>query len=247
MPKVSIITPCYNCKEEFSNTFNSVINQTYKDFEWIIIDDCSNDDSFNFIAELIKPFNNFKLLKTKNNSGPAVSRNLGIKEATGDYIAFLDSDDKWKENKLEKQIEFMESTGYVFTYTNYDVFENGKSKLYCPKSNFQDYKKLLRGSNIGCSTVIYNCREIGKKYMPIDVFKREDYAMWLDITKNGVIAHKLNDSLTIYTISRNSFSSKKLSLMPYAYKVYRKHEKMNIFKSHFYLFCIVFNKIFFKY
>lgn len=230
MPKVSVITPLFNSSNYLEETYKSVINQTFKDFEWIIIDDKSSDDSYILANQLAQKDSRIKVLQVKENGGAAKARNLGIKNANGRFIAFLDSDDMWMPDKLEKQIDFMLKNNYTFTYSNYEVLnKNGSKVLFNPKKSKTDYKRLLKTCDIGCLTVIYDTEQLGKVYMPEDTPKREDYATWLDITRSGVIAYKLNETLATYRLSDNSVSSKKLSMLKYHFNVYRKHEHFGVF------------------
>lgn len=248
MITVSIITPAYNCKNTIKETYESIKSQTFCSWEWIVVEDNSSDGSFEFIKEMIKHDKRVVLLKTSVNRGAAVARNIGIERASGRFIAFLDADDLWKENKLERQISFMLSNNYCFTYTNYDLlYDNGLVKQFKPKKDKTNYKSLLKRNDIGCLTAIYDSTLIGKVYMPIDCEKREDYGAWLDITRNGVIAHKLDESLSVYRISNNSVSSNKTGLLKYHYRVYRIHERFNVIKSLWYLFVFSINKLFCKY
>ena len=245
--KVSIITPAYNCKETIKETFDSVISQTFSDWEWIIIEDQSTDGSYEFIKELVKDDKRIILLQTDKNSGAAKARNLGIEKAEGRYIAFLDADDLWSKDKLEHQIKFMEDNDYAFTYTNYDVlYEDNKRIAFDPKRLSSSYKDLLKACDIGCLTVIYDTQKLGKIYMPLDAPKREDYAMWLDMTRNGLVAHKLNENLATYRVHSGSVSFNKFSIIKYHYRVYRKHEGFGFFKSIYCLIAHSFNKVFYK-
>ena len=245
---VSIITPAYNCKNTIKETYESIKNQSFNSWEWIIVEDHSTDQSFAYIKEMVQNDSRVIVLRTKTNSGAAVARNVGIERAKGQYIAFLDSDDLWKRDKITHQIDFMKNNGYSFTYTNYDLlYENGSIKKYVPKRDKIDYNTLLKRCDIGCLTVIYDTSALGKVFMPIDCKKREDYGAWLDITKKGVVAYKLNESLSIYRISSTSVSFNKFKMIKYHYNVYRNHEKFGVVKAIWYLFLHSMNKIFAKY
>lgn len=245
---VSIITPLYNSKEYFQKTYESVISQTFSDWEWIIVEDHSTDGSLNQIQNLIKNDKRITLLRTEKNSGAAIARNLGIEQAKGRYIAFLDADDLFKPEKLEKQIKFMEKNGYAFTFTDYDLlYSNGKVRRYSSKKKVISYKDLLKNNYIGCLTAIYDTALLGKVYMPADCQKREDYGAWLDILKKGIFAYGLDESLSIYRISGDSVSSNKFKMIKHHYAVYRKHEGFGVAKSLWFLLLCTFNKIFNKY
>ncbi|MGI6714007.1 MAG: glycosyltransferase family 2 protein [Bacilli bacterium] len=248
MPQVSIITPAYNCKETIKETYESIKAQTFPAWEWVICEDHSRDDSLDYIQKMIEGDDRVVLLRTKKNSGAAIARNVAIEKARGRYIAFLDSDDLWKEEKLEKQIKFMQENNYAFTYTNYDLrYENGQCKQYRPKKNQIDYKTLLRRNDIGCLTAIYDSQKLGKVFMPLDCEKREDHGAWLDITRNGVIAYKLDEFLAIYRMGGKSVSANKMKMVKFQYRLYRKHEKFGVIKSLWYVMLMSFHKVFRKY
>ena len=156
----------------------------------------------------------------------------------------MDADDCWDTEKLEKQLAFMKSNEIAFSYTDYRLlFHNGKTKDYCPKKTKVSYKDLLKNCDIGCLTVVYDAEKLGKHYIPLDCEKREDYGLWLDLTRDGIYAYRLNEVLATYRIATNSVSSKKHHMVKYLYRVFRKHEKFGIFKSLFYLLIYSFNRI----
>lgn len=232
---VSIIMPNYNGEKYVFETINSVIAQTYKNWELLFVDDCSTDNSI----EIVNSFGDarIRVLKNDKNSGAAIARNKAIEEANGRWIAFLDSDDLWMPEKLEKQISYMESNKVLFSYTDYEVIdENNKSvSLFIPRLDVCGYKDILKHNHIGCLTVIYDSEKIGKVFMPTNAIKREDLACWLTILKNGVEAHCLHECLAKYKVHSNSVSSNKLKMMKYQWKVYRDVEKINLLKSSYYL------------
>lgn len=244
---VSIITPAFKCKGTISDTFNSIKNQTFKNWEWILIEDCSGDETYEFILNLIEKDERVLVLRTEHNSGAAVARNIGIKAAKGRFIAFLDADDYWEPTKLEEQIRFMENYKYSLTYTDYYVLCDSKINTFAPKRTFIDYKGLIKHCDIGCSTVIYDTELIGKRYMPVDCYQNEDYGIWLDITRDGFIAYKLGKCLTTYRITKGSVSSNKLKMFKNHFNVYRKHERFSFLKSLVLTIFYSFNKLFKKY
>ncbi|MDN5341379.1 MAG: teichuronic acid biosynthesis glycosyltransferase TuaG [Oceanotoga sp.] len=242
-PLVSIITPLYNAEKYISNTIESVINQEYNNWELIIINDCSKDKG----PEIIKKYQNqdkrIKLINLEKNSGAAVARNVGIENAKGNFIAFIDSDDIWEKTKLKEQISFMLENNYNFSYTDYiQIDEKGNElrKIRTPK--ILTYKKQLLYNHIGTSTVIYNQKNLGKIFMP-DLRKRQDYAMWLKILKNHSKGYGLNKVLTKYIIRNDSISSNKMDLIKYNWEMYRKSEEFGVIKSSFYLFTDIMSKI----
>lgn len=248
MPLVSIITPAYNCSKTILETFKSIENQSYSNWEWIVIEDHSSDNTFELVNNLAAANKKIVLLRTPKNSGTATARNLGIDKAKGRFVSFLDADDLWKPNKLQIQIAFMVKNNVSFSYSNYDVLtEDDKIISFVPKKNFADYKTLLKRNDIGCLTVAYDTLKVGKAYMPLDAQKREDYAAWLDVTKRGIVAIRINENLAIYRLGNATLTSNKKKMIKYHYRVYRYHEKMGILKSLYYLFVFSLNKSFSKY
>jgi glycosyltransferase involved in cell wall biosynthesis len=241
---ISIITPLYNSEEFISETIKSVLDQSYKNWEMIIIDDCSNDNGVNIVNSYQEKNDNIKLVQLSKNSGAAVARNEGIKLAKGRYIAFLDSDDLWHPEKLKKQISFMEKNDYGFTYTNYqkmtesgdltDVIVESPSKL--------DYKKALHTNYIGCLTAIYDTEKLGKLYMP-EIRKRQDYGLWLKILKQ-VNGYGLDENLAYYRGRYNSVSANKFKLIKYNWRLYREIENLSVLRSSYYILYTIMIKLF---
>lgn len=247
-PIVSIITPAYNCINTIKETFESIKAQSFCLWEWIVVEDNSSDGSFDYISKLVGTDKRVKLLRTPINSGAAVARNIGIEKASGRFIAFLDSDDLYKPEKLEKQIYFMQKNDFAFSFTDYDVLlKNGTIKQHRIKRSKIDYKTLLKSNYIGCLTVIYDAKKLGKIYMPIDCEKREDHGAWLDIVRDGTCAYRLNESLSIYRLVGSSVSSNKAKMMKYQYRLYRNHERFSVLKSCFYVVLCSLHKVFNKY
>lgn len=233
---VSIITPSYKSEKFIAQTIESVLAQTYQNWEIIIVDDVSPDNSNDTIEKYCKNDNRIKLIKLERNSGPAVARNKAIEESKGRYIAFLDADDLWKPEKLEKQIKFMEEKDCVLSYSAYETMtEEGvlKNKYINPPLKIA-YKDLLKSNYIGCLTAIYDTEKVGKIYMPL-INKRQDYGLWLKILKNTDFAYGLDEPLATYRIMSNSVSSNKYKLLKYNYLLFREHEKFSSIKSFYYL------------
>ena len=235
---VSIITACYNSENYISETINSVLNQTYQNWELLIVDDCSTDNTKSLIKEFQKTEKRIKLFQLNENSGAAVARNKAIKEAKGTFIAFLDSDDIWLPKKLERQLEFMISNNYNLTHTSYELIDhqgNSLKKTIVP-AKILGYKDMLYSNKIGCLTAIYNQSKIGKKYMPL-LRKRQDYALWLKILKTGEKAYGLAEVLSQYRNTENSISNNKLNLIKWNWKLLREVENLSFIKSVYYLSC----------
>ena len=225
---VSIIMPSYNTSRFIEETINSVLSQTYSDWELLIVDDCSSDDT----DDVVQPFladGRIRYLKNERNSGAAVSRNRALREARGKWIAFLDSDDLWMPEKLEKQIDFMKKNGYRFSYTNYaEISVDGKRNgitvtgpKKITKTGFFNYCWP------GCLTVMYDAEAIGLIQIA-DIKKNNDYAMWLKVCQKAD-CYLLDEELALYRRGRaGSVSTHSIKTMiGWHYKLYREAEKQN--------------------
>lgn len=231
---VSIITPSHNSSLFISKTIESVLIQSYSDWEMIIVDDCSTDHSAEIIQSFVDQGHRIKLIQLTKNSGAAVARNAGIEAAQGRYIAFLDSDDEWLPHKLEKQIAFMQANNYSFTFAAYDkVDEAGKIFGHVGAPNKVTYFDLLKSSSIGCLTAMYDTEYFGKIYMPL-IRKRQDLALWLQLLKKTKYAYGLNESLGRYQVRHNSISADKRSAALYQWRVYRDVERLGLVQSCYY-------------
>ncbi len=244
--KVSIITPLYNSGKFVSETIESVLVQTYTNWEMLIVDDCSSDDGAEIVKKYCEKDSRIKYIKLEKNSGAAVARNKAIKLAQGDYIAFLDSDDLWKKEKLEKQIKFMKEKDCAFSFTEYETIDEEGNKnnilIKVPNSPI-GYRRYLLTTPIGCLTAMYDVKKIGKFYMPL-IRKRQDAGLWLKILKKGVKAYPIKENLAEYRIVKNSISSNKVNLIKHQWKLYREVEKLFLLEGLFYLFTAIFTKIF---
>lgn len=234
-PLVSIITPTYNSEKYIGQTIQSVINQTYSNWELIIVDDCSEDNTNKIVAMFAKRDRRIKYIKMNNNSGAAVARNEALNISNGRFIAFLDSDDLWKETKIEHQIKFMMEKNIGFSFTSYQLIsEDGEEMnktIIAP--NEVDYNFLLKNTIIGCLTVMLDKDRIGNIKMP-NIRSRQDTALWLQILKKGHKAYGLDEVLAKYRKVSNSISSNKFKASWNTWKVYRKVEKINFVKSLWY-------------
>jgi glycosyltransferase involved in cell wall biosynthesis len=238
---ISIITPSYKSERFVSQTIKSVLAQTYKNWEMIIIDDCSPDNSNIEIEEYIKKYNRIKLMKLEKNGGPAVARNIATEEAKGRYIAFLDADDLWMPKKLEKQINFMDKHNLALSYTSYNLIDEEDNDLgvFITKEEVT-YSDLLKTNSIGCLTAIYDTNKIGKILMP-NIIKRQDYGLWLKILKEVDYARGILEPLATYRIMKDSVSSNKIDAAKYVWKIFREVEKLNIFQSCYYFCHYIYN------
>ena len=229
---VSIITPAYNAEKYITETIESVLNQTYQNWEMLIVNDCSEDNTEKIVRDYIKKDCRIKLINLNENSGVAVARNEAIKNAKGRYIAFLDSDDIWEKEKLRKQIVFMQRNGYVFTYTSYQHFKEdiqiAKQAVKIPLE--MTYKQALKGNQIGCLTVVLDKKQITK--IEFSKERHEDYRLWLSVLKQGIKAYGINESLAYYrTGSSKSISGNKFKSALWTWKVYREDQKLSVMAS----------------
>ncbi len=212
---VSIITPVYNSSRFLSRMIESVINQTYKNWELIFVDDCSTDNSLEIIKKYQKDDLRINFFTLKNNSGSGIARNLAIEKANGRFIAFLDSDDVWVNNKLDIQINFMLNNKVNFCHTSYgyiDELDNKIKSTFHVSKNPISYLDLLKKTEISCLTAVYDSFEIGKFYMSLHN-RKQDYALWLSILKSGVKSHGIDMELAHYRQVKNSATSKKYKLI----------------------------------
>ncbi|WP_320047856.1 glycosyltransferase family 2 protein [uncultured Ilyobacter sp.] len=244
---ISIITPLYNSERFIESTIKSVISQSYKNWEMIVVDDCSTDKGADRVNKYSQKDHRIKLIRLPQNSGGALARNKAIEEAKGKYIAFLDSDDLWHPEKLEKQVKFMEENNYDFTYTWYEKMdEDGNLINEIVKSKDKmDYSELLKSNQIGCLTAIYNQKKLGKIYMPL-IKKRQDYALWLQVLKKTKYGYCLKENLAQYRLVNGSVSSNKINLIKFNWKLFYEIEKLGLIKSSYYLMWNIFTKLFLK-
>ncbi|GAA0707325.1 glycosyltransferase family 2 protein [Paraclostridium ghonii] len=242
--KVSIITPVYNSEKFIKDTISSVLKQTYKNWEMILVDDCSTDNSEQIINEYVKKDSRFKYIKLEQNSGSAVARNRAIKEASGRFLAFLDSDDIWEPEKLDLQIKFMIDNNVGFTFTAYKIIdENGNpTDKIVNVPNTITYEELLKNTIIGCLTVVIDKEIVGEIQMP-NLRARQDFATWLSVLKKGYTAYGINTPLAKYRIVTNSVSSNKLKMIRRNWNVYRNIEELSLMKSAYVTSYYVFNAI----
>ncbi len=225
--------PSFNCERYIRAAIDSVLAQTYGNLELLICDDCSTDGSVAAIKELCLKDSRIRLFQNVDNLGVAASRNLCIQNSRGRYIAFIDSDDYWMPNKLETQIEFMRLRGAVFSCTAYEKRNEDFSKLISVAMPYKvaGYNQILfSGNPIGNSTVIYDCNSIGKYYAP-DIKKRNDFALWLRISRDGHKAYGMPEVLARYRMRRNSLSADKRKLLAYQWRLYHDVESIGFLKS----------------
>jgi len=226
---VSIISPSHDSFKTITQSINSILEQTYQNWELLITDDASTDNSTDVINHFVQKDERIKLFTLDKNSGAGAARNNSIKHAKGRFIAFLDADDIWLPTKLEKQITFMLDNEYAFTYTAYQKFDrNGDLGVINPPAEVS-YKQLLYSNVIGCLTAIYDTKYIGKQYMPL-IRKRQDMGLWLTILEIVPKAYCLNEVLAKYRID-SGMTQKKWAVLKYQWLFYREVVGLSLFKT----------------
>lgn len=232
---VSVITPMYNAASVIERCVLSVQSQSYKFIEHIIIDDCSSDNSYKIALNLSKKYNNVSVLRNKNNSGPAKSRNHGLDHSNARYIAFLDSDDFWHDEKINKQLFLLTENNAPISCTSYYHYLNNKVvRSININRKFITYSSLLYTNSIYTSSVLIDRAITGNFYMPDYYY--DDYVCWLTITKNYGDCVVVNDKLMYYSLSDNSVSSNKIKSAIKVFFIYRNFLKFNILKTIYYMF-----------
>lgn len=234
---VSVIMPSYNASRFIAESINSVLLQTYSNWELLIVDDYSKDNSVEIAQKFADIDERVRLFSLEKNVGAAVARNVAMEHARGQYIAFLDSDDVWNEDKLKKQLAFMKQNSYAFTFSDYYVMEeDGKKKgsiVKVPAS--LTYHQYLRNTIIGCLTVIIDRKQTGDFRMPL-IKSSHDMALWLLIMKRGFKAYGMKEVLAGYRLVSTSNTAKKWRAAKDVWKVYRKIERLSVLYAT-YCFC----------
>ena len=241
MDLISVIIPYYKKKEYITSSINSVLNQTYKNLEIIIIYDDLNKEDLNLLKKIKKKDKRIKIYINKKNLGAGRSRNKGVKLSKGIFVAFLDSDDLWKKNKLKKQIFFMKKNGINASHTSYTIINSNNKIIGSRNAKDMSYKLLLKSCDIGLSTVVLKKEIITSKIKFANIKTKEDYVLWLKITVNNNKIFALKDNLTKWRKLEDSLSSSKLQKIYDGYLVYRKYMNFNLLKSFGFLMLLSFN------
>lgn len=231
-PLITVIMPVYNASKYMRESIESVIVQSYKNWNLILIDDGSTDESISIIEEYCKKDQRIRKILLKHNGGVANARNEGIALAEGDYIAFLDSDDLWKPDKLQIQVDYILQTGCKFVYSAYDVInEQGEYlKTITPYWSKVGYEQLLNTNIIACCTIVVESGIMKKDPMP--QLKHEDYATWLNILKhNQIEAQQVPGVLAAYRKVKGSVSSNKFQTIAWNWNIYRNNQKLGFVRS----------------
>ena len=238
----SIIIPCYNAASTVERTLLGLVQQTYENFEAIIINDGSEDLSLQIINKFSFKDPRFKLINLTQNQGLSNARNIGLDYSTGKYICFLDSDDWWPSDKLEVFKTYFDK-GYDFLFSDYTrVYENTKKEVYVKVKKEIKYEDLLMFNPIPLSTVAFDSEKLGMiKFRDIEL--SEDWIYWLDLFKNKIRPFGINKSLMFYNVDPNSLSSNKLKMISRAWYIYRHYQGVSFLRASFYLVGYIFNGI----
>lgn len=241
---VSVIIPVYNSEKYIAKTINSVLNQTYKNIEIVLVDDCSTDNSAQIIDKYLESHKNIIHHLLEKNSGAAVARNKAIELAKGRYIAFLDSDDLWYPRKLQKQLDLMKKQNAAICYTAIEMVDEDGQLIKGKRNVLEkvDYKFLLKNTMLATSTVVIDRKLMGNFEMPL-LRSGQDYATWLLLMRNGTKAYGINEALVKYRKGKNSLSSKKARNIKKVWNIQTKCEKINPLYASINSICYAFNAL----
>ena len=236
--KVSIVVPVYNAEKYLEETVESVRRQTYENWELLLVDDCSSDTSAEVMKRLAERDARIRPVFQPQNGGAAKARNRGIREAEGGYIAFLDADDIWKPEKLEKELAFLREKDAAFVFSGYEFADEqarGLGKIVRVPERLT-YRQALKNTTIFTSTVLLDVERLGKELIQMPDIKSEDTAAWWKILRNGYTAYGLNENLVYYRRSAGTLSANKLEAVKRIWRLYRQAEGLSMWYS-FYNFC----------
>ena len=231
-PLVSIIMPAFNAEKYIGEAIVSIQNQTFSNWELIIVDDCSTDTTLEIVNAACAKDTRITLIQLAQNSGTGVARNLALSNCTARYIAFLDADDLWRNDKLQKQLDFLQTNNFGFCFSYYDLItaEGTETGTQITAPDTLSFSNMFACNWIGNLTAIYDSEMVGR--LTIDSSrKRQDWTLWLKILKKVPFAYAIPESLAYYRVGNQSVSSEKIALLKYNYNVYRKHHKLNVFAS----------------
>lgn len=232
---VSIIVPVYNVKKYIVETVECVRCQTYDNWELLLIDDCSNDGTAQKLDEYLKRTDDgrIKVTHLSENIGAAKARNFGVEQASGRYIAYLDADDLWEPQKVERELAFMKEKDAAFAFTGYEFADEGGNGMgrivHVPET--LNYRQALKNTTIFTTTVMFDTDKIPKALLQMPQVKSEDTALWWKVLRNGYIAHGLDENLVRYRRIGRSLSSNKLKAIRRIWYLYRKVEGLGLFES----------------
>ena len=226
--------PAHNSAQFIRAAIASVRQQTMSDWELLVSDDASSDNTVGIVSHMASGDNRIRILIGARNTGPAEARNRAIEASSGRYIAFLDSDDLWKPTKLERQLGFMQARNIAFSFSSYDrVTEDGQTLGSVHVEKPVDYRTLLKSCVIGCLTAVYDTRMVGKVYMP-EIRRRQDFGLWLKLLKQVEYAHPIPESLATYRVRTGSTSFNKVVAAQYTWRLYRQVERLPVHEAAYY-------------
>lgn len=235
--KVSIIVPVYNAEKYIRETIDCVKAQTYENWELVLVEDGSTDESLCILETVERQDGRIRVIR-QENGGAAKARNHGLSKAEGRFVAYLDADDLWSPDKLEKQLAFMAKKEAAFSFTSYEFADEkgkGTGKIVRVPEELC-YKEALKNTTIFTSTVIFDTKRLAKEKLFMPMIKSEDTALWFRILREGVTAYGLNENLVRYRRPAKSLSSNKLEAVRRIWRLYRKAEGLSLWYS-FYNFC----------
>ena len=241
MPLVSIIVTYYKKKKYILKCLKSIFNQSYKNFEVILIFDDNDTNEYEYIKKLKKKFRKIIVYKNKKNLGAGESRNKGIKLSKGTYVAFLDSDDEWHKDKLKKQMKYMIKNSFSASHTSYQIVNESQKFLARRTAKNLDYAMLLKSCDIGLSSVIMKRSLFNKNIKFANTKTKEDYVLWLNFTKNGKKIYGLDKTLLTWRKNENSLSSSTIRKLVDGFLVYHRYQKYNFLKSIYLLIILSLN------
>lgn len=231
-PLVSVIMPSYNAEKYIAESIESVLAQTYGNWELVITDGPSTDSTADIVKKYGEQDPRVRLIVPTKHVGIAEARHISIQNSQGRFLAFLDSDDRWVPDKLEKQVAFMLEHGYAFTYGNYETLNMDGSLTGKNVSNdgVVDYFKYLKNTILGCGSVMLDKEKVGPIVLPADDVN-DDMGLWCSIMRHGIKAYPMNKVLYYYRIRNDGASSHRMQMVRSVWKVYRKQERLSLFKS----------------
>lgn len=232
---VSIVMPAYNAEAFIAEAIASVHGQTYPHWDLIVVDDCSTDGTVHVAREWTERDPRVKVVRSPVNGGTSAARNLGLSQCTGRYVAFLDADDLWMAEKLEKQLAFMARRQAGFSFTAYQKFGAEGPRGVIRARASVSWRDMLKGSRIGCSTVMLDTRIFPQLRFPTRLGRQEDYVLWLSLLRQGGLAHGLDEPLVRYRVHGASKSARKLRSIAAQWVVYRDVEKLPPLHAAWYL------------
>ena len=243
MDLVSVIIPYYKKRNFVKETLDSVINQDYDNLEVLIIYDDTNLNDYEFLQQIAKLDSRIKIIKNKSKLGAGLSRNIGIENSNGKYIAFLDADDTWSMDKLKSQILFMKRNNYKISHTSYYIINQKKKIIGQRKArDLLSINEILKSCDIGLSTVVIEKKVITKTTTKFpQLVTKEDFVFWLTLLKKNYKFYAFDSNLTNWTDSKNSLSSSTVQKLSDGFKVYYYYMNFNVFKSLYYLICLSLN------